>query len=100
MEQSGRKFAGAAIAVVLVAAILGSLVDGELDRMPKTLPASYKAKGSDRHALGTTTISHYSPHASGRARIWRDEQPMTGITPDAGNRCSAPAHAHAHKTMN
>ncbi len=49
MEQLGRKFAGAAIAVVLVAAILSSLVDGEIEPDAEDLsPASWdKAKGSN-----------------------------------------------------
>lgn len=40
MDQFGRKFTGLAIAVVLVAAILGALVDGEVDIPPGDLRAA------------------------------------------------------------
>lgn len=79
MDQLGRKFAGAAIAVVLVAAILGALVDGEVDPAAEDLrSASSEAKGSDRqcawdisflpmlwvgHNLGGTNISFYGDYS-------------------------------------
>lgn len=49
MDQLGRKFTGAAIAVVLIAAILGALVEGEIDPATKNAsPASLdKAKTSN-----------------------------------------------------